>query len=386
MANYSKTYRLLLFVLLFLAGFHLFSQEKQEKNTLKGIVLNQKDEKPVNYANIRIKDSPYGTASDESGKFEFSFPNQFLNDTLVISCIGYKTLSFPINKLNLKTLQRFELEDSLILLNEVVALAYDFIEALKWKTKNEEKGRLYLTFATRELQNAANYISILKETFGKDFKLKSNFIRWKKVKIPDIEEKVNFVVAWFRCPYCPDPENITVTIDVIDKKDRSLVENETYQKKLKRYFQNLLDKTFAQGVDYRQLETRDSITYLKKDTEPYTGQCYGYFENGQKGLRGAYKNGLRDGYWEYWYSNGAKKVEGSYKNGKKEGQWNYYFPSGKIRIKANYKNNEMDGINTWYYENGQKKKEALFREGVYIEKTEWDEKGNIIEIRNFLRN
>lgn len=358
----------------------------QEKNQLKGHVLNQKDEKPISYANIRIKDSPYGASSDESGKFEFSFPNQFLNDTLVITCIGYKSLSIPVSKLNLKNHQRFELEDSLILLNEVIALAYDFIDALKWKTKNEEKGRLYLTFATRELTNAANFVSILKENFGKDFKIKSNFIRWKKVRIPEVDDKAGIVVAWFRCPYCPDPENITVTIDVTDKKNNSLVENEIFQKKLKKHFQNMLDKTFAQGIDYRQLETRDSIAYLKKATEPYTGQCYGYFENGQKGLRGSYVNGLRDGLWEYWYSNGEKKVEGRYKMGKKEGQWNYYFPSGKIRIKANYKNNEMDGINTWYFESGQKKKESLYRDGVYIEKTEWDEKGNIIEIRNYLRN
>ncbi len=378
--NYFK------YIVIFLINLLYSFTFSQEKNQLKGYIFNQKDEKPISFANIRIKDSPYGTSSDESGKFEFTFPNQFLNDTLIISCLGYKTLTLPINKLNLKTSQRFELEDSLILLNEVIALAYDFIDALKWKTKNEEKGRLYLTFATRELTNAANFVSILKENFGKDFKIKSNFIRWKKIKIPEVDEKAEVIVAWFRCPYCPDPENITVTIDVTDKKNKSLVENEVFQKKLKKYFQNFLDNTFAQGVDYRQIEFRDSIAYLKKATEPYTGQCYGYFENGQKGLRGAYVNGLRDGLWEYWYSNGEKKVEGRYKMGKKEGQWNYYYPSGKIRIKANYKNNEFDGINTWYYENGQKKKESLYRDGVYIEKTEWDEKGNIIEIRNFLRN
>lgn len=379
--NYFKLFFLFFFINLWF-GKTVFSQEK---NTLKGVVISQKEEKGIQYANIRIKDSPYGTTSDESGKFEFSFPNQFLKDTLIISCIGYKQLAMPLSSLNLKQTQHFELEDSLILLNEVIAMAYDFIDALKWKTKKDEKSRLYLTFATREIQNAANFISILKENFGKDFKLKSNFIRWKKVKIPEVGDKITFVVAWFRCPYCPDAENITITIDVMDKKDNSLVENAAYTKKLEKYFQNLLDKTFAQGVDYRQIETRDSLAYLKKATDPYTGQCYGYYENGQKGLRGAYTNGVRDGLWEYWYSNGQKKVEGKYKMGQKTGQWLYWYPSGQLRIKANYQNNEMDGTNIWYYENGQKKKEANFRNGVYLEKTEWDEKGNVIEIRNFLK-
>lgn len=379
--NYFKYYFLPV-IIYFLSSGIVFSQEK---NTLKGVVISQKEEKGIQYANIRIKDSPYGTTSDQNGKFEFTFPNQFLKDTLVISCIGYKQIALPISSLNLKQNQHFELEDSLILLNEVVAMAYDFIDALKWKTKKDDKSKLYLTFATREIQNAANFISILKETFGKDYKLKSNFIRWKKVKIPEVGDKITFVVAWFRCPYCPDAENITVTIDVMDKKGNSLVENSAYTKKLEKYFQNLLDKTFAQGVDYRQLETRDSIAYLKKSPDPYTGQCYGYYENGQKGLRGSYVNGVRDGLWEYWYSNGQKKVEGKYKMGEKTGQWLYWYSSGQLRIKANYQNNEMDGINIWYYENGQKKKEAKFRNGVYLEKTEWDEKGNVIEIRNFLK-
>ena len=270
--NYFKLFFLII-ILFFCTGELTYSQEK---NTLKGVVLSQKEEKGIQYANIRIKDSPYGTTSDEAGKFEFSFPNQFLNDTLIISCIGYKQVALPVKNLNLKQNQHFELEDSLILLNEVIAMAYDFIDALKWKTKKDDKSKLYLTFATREIQNAANFISILKENFGKDYKLKSNFIRWKKVKIPEVGEKITFVVAWFRCPYCPDAENITVTIDVMDKKDNSLVENAAYTKKLEKYFQNLLDKTFAQGVDYRQIETRDSIAYLKKSTEPDTGQCYGY--------------------------------------------------------------------------------------------------------------
>lgn len=357
----------------------------QEKYYIKGIVTSQKEEKPLPDVNIRIKNSPYGNNTDASGKFEFSFPSNYLKDTLLLTCVGYKQLLVSLDSINLKQTQRFELQDSLILLNEIVAIAYDYIDALKWKTKNDQNSRLYLTFATRELQNAANFVSILKENFGKDYKVKSNFIRWKKIKIPEVSDKATFIVSWFRCPYCPDAENITVTIDVMDNKNKSLVENTAYQKKIIKYYQNLLDKTFAQGVDYRQLESRDSIYYMKKATEPYTGQCYGYYENGQKGLRGSYTNGIKNGVWEYWYSNGQKKVEGKYKMGVKVGQWVYWYPSGQVRIKANYVDNEMDGTNYWFYENGQKKKEAIFRKGVYFEKTEWDEKGNVIEIRNFLK-
>jgi antitoxin component YwqK of YwqJK toxin-antitoxin module len=197
-------------------------------------------------------------------------------------------------------------------------------------------------------------------------------------------DKINFTISWFRCPYCPEEQNVAVTIEVLDKKNNNLVENESLRKPLISFFQNLLDKTFAQGVDNSQLEERARVMYLKKAAEPYTGQCYGYFDTGQKGLKGTYKNGLKDGFWEFWYSNGQKKIEGNYLSGKKTGQWRCWYSGGQPRIVENYVDDELDGKSVWYHENGQKKKEATFRNGVYLEKTEWDEKGNIVNIQNFL--
>ncbi|MCX7954575.1 MAG: carboxypeptidase-like regulatory domain-containing protein [Bacteroidales bacterium] len=382
MANLMRVY-ILLFITLISNNNVIYSQSKEEKNKVKGIVISQKEKKPVALANVRIKDTPFGTSTDDKGKFEFSFPNRHLKDTLLITCLGYKDEYIPISSLNLKEVIYVELEDSLILLSEIDALAYDYIDLLKWRTKKSEHSQLYLTFATRDIQNAVNFINILKEHFGKDYKIKSNYISWKKLNINDLPPKSEVWVSWFRCPYCSFPENITVIIDVLDKKGNSLCENTMFQNNLKKYFQRLLDKTFAQGVDHKQLVIKDSLAYLQGDEQPYTGQCFGYFENGQKGLKGYYKNGKKDGYWEYWYSNGNKKIEGYYVNGKKQGTWIYYYSNGNIRIKANYVNDEMDGINVWYYENGKKKKEVLFREGVYLEKTEWDENGNVIEKRTF---
>ena len=362
----------------------LLHAQDETKLILKGGVYTVSSDEPVPFANIHIRSTSIGTMSGEDGKFELPFGSEQLKDTLVVSSVGYKQFKVLISKINLKVNYRIELEDSLFLLNEVVAMCFDKIEALKWKSNKSDQSKLMLSFSTRELQNAANYISILKEKFGSDAKIKSNFIRWKKVKINGVNDKVEFTISWFRCPYCPDPENIAITIDVSDKKGNNLVENASFKKPLIEFYQNLLDKTFAQGVDNSQLEARNQVMYLKKATEPYTGQCYGYYETGQKGLKGAYTNGLKDGFWEYWYSNNVKKIEGNYSAGKKTGKWRYWYANGQVRILANYVDDEMDGTNTWYFENGQKKKEAIFRNGVYLSKTEWDEKGNVVDVQNFL--
>lgn len=378
----SKHFCAFLFLAFFLPYFS--SSQVNTQLVLKGSVYSVSTDAPIGFASVLIKNTTIGAVTGVDGKFELPFDKQNINDTLLVSSIGYKQFKIQLSKINLRQPYRIEIEDSLFLLNEVVAMCYDNIEALRWKTKRSDQSQYLLTFSTRELQNAANYISILKETFGGDAKIKTNFIRWKKVKIPGITDKVNFTISWFRCPYCPDQANVAVTIEVTNKKDKNLIEIEQYRKPLINYYQNLLDKTFAQGVDNSQLEARSQVMYLKKAVDPYTGQCYGYYETGQKGLRGAYKKGLKDGTWEYWYSNNQKKLEGNYSNGKKTGQWRYWFSNGQVRIIANYVDDEMDGKNVWYHENGQKKKEAIFRNGVYLSKTEWDEKGTVIDVQNFL--
>jgi len=373
--------RISLFFVLISLAFVSFSQEK--KIVIKGQVISASREEPIMSANIFIPKISLGTITGEDGKFQIEVPEENKHDTIIFSLLGYKPYITIVSKITGKSGSLIELEDSLFLLNEVKAICFDNVDALKWKNKNENNSKTMLSFATRKIDNVSNYINLLKEKHGYT-KLKGNSLKWKKVIIPEIKNKVDYHVSFFPCPYCPEEENVTVTIDIKDSKGVNLAEDPAYKKIVIRHFQNLLDRTFAQGIDHNQLEKRLDIMYLKSAAEPYTGKCFGYFENGQKGLRGEYKEGLRDGYWEFWYSNGQKKVEGSYSDGLKNGEWTYWFSDGVVRMKATYVMDQMDGMNYWYYENGQKKKEALYRNGVYLQKTEWNQNGKIIEATHFV--
>ncbi|PKP19882.1 MAG: hypothetical protein CVU05_10300 [Bacteroidetes bacterium HGW-Bacteroidetes-21] len=372
----------LIFSLLFVSILS-FSQGK--KVVLKGKIVSASRNDAIQNASVYLPKTQLGTISGEDGKFILEIPEDNQKDTIIFSLIGYKPFITTVNQLNPKSGIFVELEDSLFLLNEVVAICFDNIDALKWKSKKESQSKTMLSFATRKIDNVSNYINLLKEQHGYT-KLKGNSLKWKNVIIPDIKNKVDYHVSFFRCPYCPEDENVVVTIEIYDNKKVNLAEDLRYKKIVIRHFQNLLDKTFAQGIDHNQLEKRGEIMYLKKATEPYTGKCYGYFDNGQKGLRGEYTNGLRDGYWEFWYSNGNKKVEGSYNQGLKSGDWTYWYSDGIVRMKATYIDDQMDGMNMWYYESGKKKKEALYKDGVYLQKTEWDENGKIIDATNYIHN
>lgn len=81
----------------------------------KVIDLNTKVALP--YANITIKNSSLGTVSNELGDFDFFIPIDLINDTLMISYIGYETFRDKVSSLN--AIKEFRLTESPIVLNDV---------------------------------------------------------------------------------------------------------------------------------------------------------------------------------------------------------------------------------------------------------------------------
>lgn len=63
--------------------------------SIKGIVLNSKDKKPLQFVSLVIKNSPKGTLSDSLGAFSLN-PVR-VNDTLLVSLVGFERKTFIIN-------------------------------------------------------------------------------------------------------------------------------------------------------------------------------------------------------------------------------------------------------------------------------------------------
>jgi antitoxin component YwqK of YwqJK toxin-antitoxin module len=136
----------------------------------------------------------------------------------------------------------------------------------------------------------------------------------------------------------------------------------------------------------------------------------GYFKwynpyNGKVSSEGNYKNGSKEGLWNYYdlngikieesihtskvdsvlnswdntgnkkmiidgngesiryYKNGTIKYQGLYKEGKKEGDWIWYHPDGIIRLKITYVKGKFNGIYSYYYDNGQLRKKSTYKDG-----------------------
>jgi len=366
----------LILIALFIANISV----SQEKDTIviKGVITEMDSITAVPFASVFIHKTTIGVTSNENGHFELKLPKKLLNDTLIVSSIGYSKYSGKIS--NFKNLKKIKilLNDSIFLLDEVVAIPYDYFETLEWASKNKKQKAKYLTFATEELENISNFIKVLNSEFGKP-NVDDETYQWKHANIPILEKQSKILLRYFSCPYCVEKSDFSVTLIIKDSKGEYPLNDKEKEELLENYFQGILDKTFKMGVDFTNLEQVNDLYYKKGYSETYTGKCFAYFKNGQIGLKGAFINGKKHGKWEYWYSNSQNKMLVNFNNGIKTGTWTFWYENGVVRIDNHYINDKLDGKNFWWYSNGKKKKAAYYENGKFISKIEWDEKGKVID-------
>lgn len=81
----------ILLILLFLSCTYTFAQIE-----LKNKIIDFQKDEPVESASIYISNTTIGTISNSDGNFVLQVPQEHVNDTLVISSIGYATEKIPV--------------------------------------------------------------------------------------------------------------------------------------------------------------------------------------------------------------------------------------------------------------------------------------------------
>ena len=143
----------------------------------------------------------------------------------------------------------------------------------------------------------------------------------------------------------------------------------------------LLGGCGEKGVNYDELEQRESIWYLIGSDTPYTGKAFTLYENGKKESNQNFKDGKLYGLFTRWYENGQKEVEGNRKDGKPDGLQMAWHENGQKKAEANHKDGKMHGLQLGWYRNGQKRKEGNFKDGKLVEGSRkyWNRKGEPVD-------
>ena len=90
------------YLTLYINLFFISSLFAQEVASIKGVIFDNSNLKPISGANVYIVDSDLGTVSNESGLFLLSLDN-LKNNEIKISMIGFKDTTLFVNHKNIKT-------------------------------------------------------------------------------------------------------------------------------------------------------------------------------------------------------------------------------------------------------------------------------------------
>ena len=105
--------------IIFFLIFSIVNLISAQNDIVKGIIINSKNNQPLENVNIVNINQVTGTASNSSGQFEIQ---AYPNDTLYLSYIGFKSIKVKVTNdwINLNIETMIELTEMALALEEVV--------------------------------------------------------------------------------------------------------------------------------------------------------------------------------------------------------------------------------------------------------------------------
>lgn len=107
--------------------------------TISGTIKNATTKENLEYASVSVLNKPIGTISNGAGAFTFHLDNQFLNDTLVISSLGFLPLKKQISEIINLYSAIYELTPTEINLTEFLVTGLTATEIVKKAMQNIPK-------------------------------------------------------------------------------------------------------------------------------------------------------------------------------------------------------------------------------------------------------
>ena len=119
----------------------------------------------------------------------------------------------------------------------------------------------------------------------------------------------------------------------------------------------ILFTSCTKSIDHKKeksyIEVRKGITYYKG--EPFTGEIFRNYDNGQLKAKINYTDGKYDGLSEGYYKNGQLKGKNYWEDGKRDGLEEGYYKNGQLKFKGYWKDGKKDGPAVYYNEDGSER-------------------------------
>jgi hypothetical protein len=118
--------------------FSLISSSSSSAQELTGVIFNKNTNKPIEYVNVGIVGKGIGTVSCNDGKYSLFVDWQYDNDTIMISCIGYKPFSMRLGEFKQLKNYSIYLEERIYVLADVVVRPRKFKQKVLGNTTKSQ--------------------------------------------------------------------------------------------------------------------------------------------------------------------------------------------------------------------------------------------------------
>ena len=150
------------------------------------------------------------------------------------------------------------------------------------------------------------------------------------------------------------------------------------------FFSEKYQKEQVINLDSFHSDPTSSLVFLKKDTSLLNGIVEIYFENGQLGWSGKFKNGKGHGIFEDYHENGQIRIRSKFKNGRLNGINKTYYENGQLKFESNWKNHKYHGTERGWYESGEIRYESKWKNDQYHgTKRDWYKNGQLKEEKTY---
>ena len=105
---------------LFFPSTSVFSQTDV---VFKGVLFSASEKERVAYASVSILFKPIGVVSNEQGEFKLHIPSQYNNDSVVVTCLGYRTFKKKVSDVKNDLLDTIKLVTEVTSISEIVVTA-----------------------------------------------------------------------------------------------------------------------------------------------------------------------------------------------------------------------------------------------------------------------
>lgn len=164
-----------IFFILFLFPLTLYCQDQVK--TIRLLFLDKETGSPIPYVHILIKGLNTGTISNAEGRVDYKIKNRFLDGTLTISSIGYKSQDIVIKSLSRQKANEIRLEKKVYYISPVHVSKKLSRSILKSAIQNIENNypcekhyyNGYFRTAFKENKNFVRYLEASVRVFDKGF-------------------------------------------------------------------------------------------------------------------------------------------------------------------------------------------------------------------------